>query len=146
MREAVIDVSVAAKWILPEREHEAALRLLELYQEERIDLYAPHLLFTEVGNVLWKRVQRGELTAAASKRCFEQLLRDSPILVHSQVMSQSALELANAHGRTMYDCPYLALALEQQCDLVTADARFHQSVRVAFPCVRLLGEFREETL
>ena len=75
-RTVVIDASVAVKWILPEPGHEASLRLLDLYQDEQVDLYAPYLLITEVGSVLWKRVQRGDLNAVAARRCFEQLLRD----------------------------------------------------------------------
>jgi predicted nucleic acid-binding protein len=135
----VVDASVAVKWILPEEGHEPALRIQERYQDEEIDLIAPYLLVAEVANVLWKRERRGDLTALAAQRCFQQFLRDSPLLWDSAAVSASALALASAHARPVYDCLYLAWALEQRCDLVTADERFFHAMGTAFPCVKVLG-------
>ena len=137
----VVDASVAVKWVLPEPESEPALRIQEEFQDEKLDLVAPHLLISEAGNVLWKRVRRGDLDARSAQRCFQQLLRDSPVLLDSPAVSLSALHLAMAHGQTFYDCLYLAWALEQRCDLVTADEKFFRAMRPAFACIRLLGEF-----
>jgi predicted nucleic acid-binding protein len=138
----VIDASVAIKWILPEEDHDLAVRIQDLYQDEKLDLVAPYVLIAEVGNVLWKRVRRGDLTRQAAERCFFEFLRDSPILLDSTSVNVSALQLAMALARPVYDCLYLAWALEQRCDLVTADARFFNALRPAFPCLRLLGDFR----
>jgi len=138
--EFVVDASVAVKWILPEAGQAQAMRLQEMYQDEELDLVAPYLLISEVGNVLWKRVRRGELTSPSAHRCFEQLLRDCPILLDSPAVQASALHLALAHNRTVYDCLYLAWALEERCDLITADEKFFKSVRAAFPCVQLLSD------
>jgi predicted nucleic acid-binding protein len=137
----VVDASVAVKWVLPEVDQSRAFRIQEMYQDEEIDLVAPYLLIAEIGNVLWKRVCRGELPQPAAIRCFQQLLKDSPILLDSPAVNQSALHLALAHDQTVYDCLYLAWALEQRCDLITADERFFHAIRQAFPCVRLLELF-----
>ena len=83
-------------------------------------------------------MRRGDLAPQAAHRCFQQLLRDSPILLDSPAVNFSALQLAMAHGCTFYDCLYLAWALEQRCDLVTADEKFFRAMRPAFPCVQLL--------
>ena len=115
-----------------------ALLLQEKYQDEQIDLIAPHLIIAEVANVLWKRVRRGDLIPRAAERCFQQLLQDSPILLDSVTVSTAALGLAFAHRRPAYDCLYLAWALEQRCELVTADERFFNAVSRAFPCIQLL--------
>jgi len=135
----VVDATVAVKWVLPEPGHLAATCLLDDYQEGKLDLMAPYLLITETGNVLRKRVQRGDLTGVAARQCFQYLLLNSPILLDSPGVNVSALELSLAHGRSVYDCLYLAWAPEQRCDLVTADERFFGAMRPAFPCVRLLG-------
>jgi predicted nucleic acid-binding protein len=137
----VVDASVALKWILPEEGHQEARRILESYQDEQLDLVAPHLLVSEVGNVLWKRVRRGDLDPPQAQRCFEELLRNCPILLDSAAVHRSAVQLAIAHGQTVYDCLYLAWALEQRCDLVTADAKFSRALGPAFPCIRLLHDF-----
>ena len=139
--EFVVDASVAVKWILPEEGHEQAQCLLERYQNEELDLVAPHLLVAEACSVLWKRVRRGELTAPSAHRCFEQLLRNCPILLDSPAVHASALQLALAHNCTVYDCLYLAWALEERCDLITADEKLFKSVCIAFPCVQLLRDF-----
>jgi predicted nucleic acid-binding protein len=138
----VVDASVATKWVLPEQGHGLAVRIRDSYQDEKLDLVAPHLLIAEVGNVLWKRVRRGELTRGAAERCFLQLLRDSPVLLDSPAVNFSAFKLAVAHTRPVSECLYLAWALEQRCDLVTADVKFFNALRPAFPCLKLLEHFQ----
>lgn len=134
----VVDASVAVKWLLPEPGREAALELQDRYEDEQLDLLAPYLLVSEVGNVLWKRAARGDLSPAAARRCFEQFLQDCPLLLDSPAVSLAALELARAHQRSYYDCLYLAWALEQRCDLVTADEKFFRALAPAYSCLRLL--------
>lgn len=138
----VVDASTAVKWILPEDGHEEALRIQQKYQDDAIDLIAPYLIISEIANVLWKRERRGDLDAVSAQRCFQQFLQDSPILLDSAVVSASALQLAVAHHRPFYDCLYLAWALDQRCDLVTADEKFFNAMRTAFPCIKLLKAFR----
>jgi predicted nucleic acid-binding protein len=41
---------------------------------------------------------------------------------------------------TLYDCLYLALAIERGCSLFTADERFFMATSVAYPFVRRIGE------
>ena len=134
----VVDASVAVKWILPEEGHEEALRIQEKYQDEEIDLIAPHLLVSEIASVLWKRARRGDLSARAAERCFRQFLHDAPVLLDSATVSASALGLALAHDRSVYDCLYLAWALDERCDLVTADEKFFNAMSTAFSRIQLL--------
>ena len=60
----VVDASVAVKWLVNEQASEAAHRLLN--SEER--LVAPDFIVVEVGNVLWKKLRRGELTDPSRER------------------------------------------------------------------------------
>ena len=58
MKTIVVDASVVAAAFFPEPHHETAEGILA----SGWDLCAPDLLLAEVGNVVWKRHMRGELT------------------------------------------------------------------------------------
>lgn len=123
----------------PEPGCHEALRLQDAYQDELLDLIAPELLVYEVGNVLWKRQARGELSSETVQYLFHGFLRDAPILIDSPENHQHALALAVEHRRSVYDCEYLALAIDEGCDLITADERFYNALHPRFSCLQLLG-------
>jgi predicted nucleic acid-binding protein len=115
----VVDAAVAVKWFVPEIHATEAARLLEPGHE----LLAPDLLMPEVGNVLWKKVRRGELLSEEARQVLRGLSA-VPLEVHSSSrLLPAALEIAVATGRTVYDSLYLALAEGSRCRLVTADRR-----------------------
>jgi predicted nucleic acid-binding protein len=120
----VADASVAIKWFVPEVHWAAASRLLD---GETV-ICAPDLIGPEMGNILWKKIRRGEVGAA---KAFEMLgiFRTLGVEIYpSAVLLPSALDLAVRLDNTLYDCVYLALALAQNCALVTADRKFHRAV------------------
>jgi predicted nucleic acid-binding protein len=57
VRTLVVDASVAVKWVVEEPRTEEALLLRATSR-----LLAPDLLVAECANILWKKVQRQELT------------------------------------------------------------------------------------
>lgn len=134
----VVDASVAVKWVIPEDDSPHAWRIQEKYQDEQLDIVAPYLVISEVANVLWKRVRRGDLSVEMARRACAQFLRDCPVLLDSHAVSSAALGLALAHHRPFYDCLYLAWALDQRCDLVTADEKFFHALGPTFSQIRLL--------
>jgi predicted nucleic acid-binding protein len=133
----VIDASVAAKWLFPEERSAAARRLLS----PKCRLIAPDLIYAEVGNVIWKRVRRRELSPEEGPAILGDFLRFPLEILPSATFLPSALELAIVTGRTVYDCLYLALAIIERSTLVTADERFTKALS-QFPIakhVRMLG-------
>jgi len=54
----VVDASVVIKWYVPEIHSGDADRLLSGDAE----LLVPDLLWSEIGNILWKRILRAEMT------------------------------------------------------------------------------------
>jgi predicted nucleic acid-binding protein len=115
----VVDASVAAKWLAPERDSPLAEALLD------DDLIVPDLLFAEVGNILWKKQLRGEMDAASTQVGARWLLQ-VPLQVHDSAgLLADALALALQLQHPAYDCFYLALALRSEAPLVTADRRLH---------------------
>jgi predicted nucleic acid-binding protein len=120
----VVDASVAVKWFVPEIHSEAALRILK---GER-DLLVPDLVWGEVGNILWKKRQRSEVTDEDARFVLQQLGRFKLAVHSSQELAETAWALATRLNRTYYDSLYLALSESQSCPLVTADRRLFNAV------------------
>lgn len=134
MARYVVDASVAVKWFLPEVHDVAARRLLGGGHT----LFAPDLLFPEVGNILWKRVRAAEITPSDAAAVL-QTLGSLPLLAvqPSWPLVTVALSIACQADRTVYDSLYLALAIQEQAPMVTADAKFYNALQ-ATPLVASL--------
>lgn len=122
----IVDASVVVKWYVPEHGSNAALAILA----SAAVLLAPDLLVAELGNVLWKKVGRGELSGAEAQRIAQGFFDTAPVtLWPSSGLLDAALEVALTRGCTVYDALYLALALAHRGQLVTADQRLVRSLR-----------------
>ncbi len=119
MTTVVVDSSVAMKWFVPEVHSDRAASLLETW----VQLAAPDLLYAEAGHVLWKKIERGELSATEAREVVAGLRRVPVAISPSGDLLEAALEIALAHRRTVYDSLYVALAVARECDFVTADER-----------------------
>ncbi|MBI2359925.1 MAG: type II toxin-antitoxin system VapC family toxin [Deltaproteobacteria bacterium] len=125
MSELVVDASVAIKWFLPEIHGDAALRLLEGEYALRV----PDLIFSEFGNVLWKRFRKGQISRKEAIVTTEALLALPLQVESSQSLIPAALEIACSAHRTVYDSLYLAVAIAYQCRVVTADSKLHNALK-----------------
>ena len=61
----IVDANVVIKWHVAEVHSDAALRWLG---DDVPALHVPDLVFPEVGNILWKKVRRGDLTGEEARR------------------------------------------------------------------------------
>jgi predicted nucleic acid-binding protein len=117
----VIDSSVASKWFAEEPRHEAAKRLI-LAADQMI---APDWAYAEVVNALWRKVRANELTDAQVRAAIDELPESVAYVGSDKSQMQSAFELAQQLGHSIYDCVFLALALStDNTVLVTDDNRF----------------------
>jgi len=114
----VVDASVALKWVFDEPDSEAAVAL------RNDELIAPALWLAEAANALWRRAQRGEITAEEAGKWFSDLRKAPVASLPIEPHLEQALKLAIEIGHPIYDCLYLALALRHQTHVVTADRRF----------------------
>ncbi len=124
MKRFVVDASVAMKWFIPEVHAPAAIRLLD----EQVRLSAPDLLLPELGNTLWKKIRRKELSVQEATEVARAVELMTVEIVSSKLLLSGALELATALKRTVYDSLYLALAFAQNCQLVTADHKLYSAL------------------
>ena len=125
MRRFVVDASVVIKWFVPEVHHEAARRLLR----EGFELLSPDLVRSEVGNVLWKKWRRGELSAGEAVAILRDFGRFPLRIRSSESLMEGAWTVAQRFGRSFYDGLYVVLAVETESSLVTADLRLYNALR-----------------
>ena len=121
-----MDSSVALKWFVPEVHSERAVSLLA----GSFSLTAPDLLYPEAGNILWKKIGRGELRAREARDVLSGLARVPITVVSSRHLLEAAIEIALAHQRTVYDSLYVALAVARDCTFVTADDRLANALSI----------------
>ena len=119
MTKFVVDANVAIKWVLPEIYSEVAAHLLN----DEYLLLVPDFFFPEIGNILWKQVRFMALTPEEAQLNLEQIALVPFQVWESKPLMSLALSIA-VQVQAVYDCLYLALAITNQCQMVTADERF----------------------
>lgn len=124
MKKVVVDTSVAVKWFVPEIHAEAAGRLLE----SDVVFCAPDLIGPELANAIWQKVRRGDLTREEADEILATFDGLAIEMVPSKGLLAPAFKIAAMLDRTVYDSLFVALAVVQDCPLVTADRKFHSAV------------------
>ena len=108
----VLDASVAFKWLVSEADSDKALRLRDDFRNGSHELLAPDILPIEVG-----------VSAADGFILWSGMMADCPHLVPSLALMPQACALSSRAKLGIYDCLYVALAEQEQCKLVSDDAR-----------------------
>ena len=117
MKTLVVDASIAIKWVVEEHGTPESLIL-----RQKAKLIAPELLVAECANILWKKVKRDELLKEEALLA-ARLLQGAEIeLFPTRSLFEAATRMSIEIDPTpLYDCLYLALAVEKECLFVTAD-------------------------
>jgi predicted nucleic acid-binding protein len=137
----VVDASVAVKWFLPENGEalvSQALALLYGYDKEEVRFVVPDLFYVETASAIWKAVRVGRIPRAFGDQALVLLAQRKFPTVPSLKLLDKGFQIATDHGRTVYDCLYVALAVQTNAQLVTADERLANSLAARYP-VKWLG-------
>lgn len=122
----VIDASVAVKWFVPEPGSIAAAALLSA----PIARMAPDLLTAEIGNTLWKKIARNELSRGEALSIAAAFAAHVPLELRSSInLLEAALEIAVQIQCPVSDGLYVGLAVDEGCQVITADDRLVQLTR-----------------
>ena len=135
----VVDCSVATKWVLTEPGEIDAFRVLDQQARGELLLIAPDLLLMEFASLIAKRTRRKQMPAAQATQAFRLMEESELHLFETRPLLGSALELALDNQISLWDCVYLALALEHNCPMITADRRLFRGGSGRHPAIRLLG-------
>jgi predicted nucleic acid-binding protein len=121
----VVDASIGVKWFVPEQYATEA----RAWRAGPDELHIPAFFFDlEIANILWKKLRRGEIARVDADLILGQLPA-LPVTRHSEsVLLTSAFDLADRTQRTVYDCLYLALAVQLAGRMLTADQRLFNSL------------------
>ena len=119
----VIDASVLVKFFIPEILSEKAEELNARIMEGDLRLLAPDLIFAEVGNILWKKHRRKELSRAEAEEIVDAVVSLPMEIETSKVLLPFAVDLGLAYGITVYDALYVSLAKVHETILITADKK-----------------------
>jgi predicted nucleic acid-binding protein len=136
--DVVLDAGVAIKWYIPEIHTSAARRFLR----PSVTLHVPDLFFAEFSNILWKKARLlkvPEITEDEGREILGLMLGVSLTVHPIAPLARAAYELAIRSRRTtVYDFCYLALAVAQDCRMVTADRAFYDEFKTGSYRSRLL--------
>jgi predicted nucleic acid-binding protein len=125
----VIDANVAVKWTAMEPLWQQARRLLE---DDDTELIAPASFLAETVNALVKKYRNNELTADTVRRA-QSDLELYVSLYPIGVLIEVALDISLRHTVTVHDALFLALAIREQCQLVTDDRRLLNATLPHYP-------------
>jgi predicted nucleic acid-binding protein len=79
------------------------------------------------------------MPAAAGQEAFWLMEESELRLFETRPLLGRALDLAINSQMSLWDCAYLALAVEHDCQLITADFRLFRAASGRHPAIRLLG-------
>jgi predicted nucleic acid-binding protein len=122
----VVDASVVLGWLLQDPLPEEHARILADHIAGRMPAAAPELLHYEVGNVL---ACGAGLDPEAARTGYERFVAlEVETFALGDREYRSALDLALAHGVTVYDASYVALAVALGVRFITADRRLAERI------------------
>ena len=127
----VIDASVISKLFLPlEENRQKAKEILRKHLQKLEEIYVPDLAFYEVANTL---ATKTIVPLAKVLKDLNKLDKFNFNVEHFSIEEVGkAAKIAKDKHVSVYDAVYAVLAQDKGCDLVTADAKFADQVKLPF--------------
>ncbi len=119
----IVDASVALKWFFVEEGSDRAMALLDGRA-----LSAPSIWLAEAANAVWRRRALGEIERKEALALLADLGEAEVETVEIAGLIDAAYKIADDLNHPIYDCLYLAAAIERDTHVVTADKRFLRAV------------------
>ena len=143
----VLDTSVLARFLVHQEEREIALEVFSQAYAKKIVLVAPSLIWYEINNVFVIRgISEGHIENILE--LFHELVEQKVIRIFPSipVLLSKARDIANLKvtGKryiSTYDATFHALALLEDCQLLTADRKHYEKTKDIVGAVKLLSRF-----
>jgi predicted nucleic acid-binding protein len=132
---------VAFKWVVPEPDSDKAERIREDYRQGVHELIAPDVFPIEVGHALTRAERQRRIPVGGAGPQLLNVLSTSPVLHPSLTLLLRACTVSSQARIGIYDCLYVALAEQEGCQFITADARLIANLQPQFPFIVSLASF-----
>ncbi len=119
----VIDASILIKFYVPEIFSYKAEELLTRVEHGDVMLLAPDLIYSEVGNILWKKQRLKELTRSEVEEITDAIVSLPLKIEASKLLLPLAMDIGTAYGITIYDAIYISMARVYEIKMMTADRK-----------------------
>jgi predicted nucleic acid-binding protein len=139
----VLDASVAAKWFLPaagEPYSAEAAQLLAQYEQDKVRFLVPDLFWVEMTSVFWTCVRRNRWTQVEARTALDALAAFEIRTIPARRLLSLAFTIAHTFDRAIYDCVYVALAMNTKSELITADEKLANALAARLP-VKWIGAY-----
>jgi predicted nucleic acid-binding protein len=114
----IVDANIVVYWCVPSPFSQSAERILG-----RPNLCAPSLIRAEAASGILKYLRAGLIGMDQLRSGIASMESAIPTVVADGRLIKSAVELACSERHSVYDCMYLALALERREPIATADRK-----------------------
>jgi predicted nucleic acid-binding protein len=129
----VLDSNVAVKWVLTETLSDKAQLLRDDFKSNVHELLSPDIFPAEVIHALTRAERQNRITPSEGGKLFADILSTPPRFFAYQPLIPRAYVIASQAKIGVYDCLYVALAEQENCQLVTADDRLIKVLQPQFP-------------
>jgi predicted nucleic acid-binding protein len=119
----VVDANVIIKPYIPEILSDIAESFFIRLEKREIFLAVPDLIYSEIGNILWKKHGIEELTISEIEEISREILSLPLKVISSKTILQLAIDLGISFDITVYDAMYVAVAKIHATKLITADKK-----------------------
>jgi len=131
---AIVDTSVVVKWLINEPGSDSALSQRQQWQAKNLVPAAPDFLLVELHNVLWKKLERGDITPDAPILSYAPMFGLDLQWFPFEPLLPMAWHVACHCHISMYDALYASLAQQLRVPFFTSDTRLadrlHQVITV----------------
>lgn len=137
----VVDASIVVKLLVDEPNTRQVEDLARSWRLDGLRVVAPYFMPVEVTNAIYRKARMQLISMEEATRIVANLWDLGVQFRQSQELHLRAIGLAaGLQQNAVYDAHYLALSESLDCDLWTADKRFHQAAVNDFHRVHLVGD------
>ena len=131
----VTDSSAGFKWVVPEIHSDKADRLRNDYRNAVHELLALDIFPAEVAHALTRAERQGRIVQSQAILLWADVMSTAPRFVPTASLLPRAIRISSQARIGVYDCLYVALAEQEQCEFVTADDKLVKNLKHLFPFI-----------